>query len=94
MLSGGKMGDVLQKNSRGWPLYCVAWAFRFRNVFTGKTKEKLGFDYLHAEHAAHARAQFLNANTQKMQFGKLQIISAAPVVGFFAEDDNGDVVSV
>lgn len=84
------MADILQRNSRGWPLYAIAWAFKFRNVFTGKKKETVGFEYLHAEHAAHARAQFLNGNIERMRYGKLTIISAAPVVGWHAEDDNGD----
>ena len=84
------MADIVQKNSRGWPLYCVAFAFRYRNVFTGQLVEKCDFEYLHAEHAGHARAQFLNEHVQKMRFGKLEIISAAPAIGWHALDDNGD----
>ena len=85
------MGDILQRNSQGWPLYAVAYSFRFYSYMNNKVKETVGMEYMYAEHGGHARAQFLNSNRQKMQFGKLEIISAAPVVGWHAQDDNGDV---
>lgn len=90
MLWGVKVADILQRNSRGWPLYCVAWSYRYRNVFTGKVKEDLGFEYLHAEHDRYARAEFYKANAQKAECGKLEIISVAPAIGWHALDDNGD----
>ena len=85
------MADILQRNSQGWPLYAVAYAFRFWSYEQNKIKETVGMEYMFAEHSGHARAQFLHANVQKMKFGKLEIISAAPVVGWHAQDDNGDV---
>jgi len=82
--------SILQKNSKGLTLYCVAWSFKYFNVFTNKVEEKLGFDYMHADHSGHARAQFMNANTFRSKHGKLKIISSSPVIGFHALDDNGD----
>jgi len=88
------MGDILQRNSRGWPLHCVAWSHKYRNAFTGKIEEKVGFEYFHAQSGAHARALFYGANAQKASYGRLSVVSSAPVVGFHALDDNADEITV
>lgn len=68
------------------PLFAVA----FKGYIQATKSWTVDFKYLHAEDSNHARMQFCYANQGK----KFEIIGVAPVIGYFALDDNGDNVTV
>lgn len=64
------------------PLYAVAF------VYCGK---EIKFEYLHAADANEARYQFCCAHRSRRRYN---IIDIAPAVGYFVEDNHGDILSV
>jgi hypothetical protein len=80
---------VLQRNAKGLVLFACAYECHYwRN---GRKKLKLGFEYMHAENAGHARGMFWAANTLP---GKVRLVEVAPVVGFEVKDNHGERLAV
>ncbi len=75
---------VLSKSKDGKTLYAVAFLKWTRQGWVN------GLEHLHADDVGHARAQFCCANPNRRTH---RIIDVAPAIGFFAEDDNGDILS-
>jgi len=67
---------LVQRTKNGQLLYAIVYAVGERRV---------DIEYVHAENATHARAQFWAG---KIRHRATEIIEAAPVVGFF-ENETG-----
>lgn len=76
----------LISNHDGQILFAVAF-----EIFRHGILDRAEIVYVHATDSNHARHQFLishpNRNTHRM-------VAAAPVIGYFAEDEHGEVLSV
>ena len=73
-------------------LYCVAYEWRVRRA--GKWSSwKAEFDYVHADSAGEARMIFAKAEPYNPS-KQIHIANAAPVVGYFVDDNHGDSLSV
>lgn len=69
-------------------LYAIAWEKRTR---AGVVLD-CGHDYLHAESAGHAKAQYLRGLAPEERRGR-HIVEVAPAVGFHVHDNHGDKLS-
>jgi len=76
---------VLTYDRSGKILYAVVYVHRWK----GRTRT--GTEYMHAENQSHAEGMFMAAHGMP---GKVQIIEAAPVVGFEVLDNHGDWLTV
>ena len=78
---------LIPKTKSGKILYSIAY-----NYLEAKTKNWIpALLYLHAEDIEDARLQFFRGETEH---ARMNVVGIAPVIGYFAEDDNADVVSV
>ena len=71
---------IVIQSKNGLILYVVAYV----HFYNGK--KKADFEYNHSENSTHAKLQFHAANNRP---GKVKIIDAAPVVGFYC-DEHGE----
>jgi hypothetical protein len=83
------MSVLLRSNKTGRVLYAVAYF-----IYSKENKEivKTGFEYMHADNAAHARACFFAAHPKAAKMhnlGRLEITGIAPAIGM-KTDDNGE----
>lgn len=70
-------------------LYCVAY-----KKFTGDEEGNFTFEfeYLHAKSSVEAKFFFGAAHVQELTLGYFQIIDVSPAVGFFVEDNHGEIL--
>jgi hypothetical protein len=50
--------------------------------------------YMHATSSRSAELSFRHSHSRALMAGRARIIAVAPVVGYHAQDDNGDILSV
>lgn len=81
------MSKVYQKVASGKILYAIAYNYKEKATRTWIP----ALLYLHAVDIQDARLQFLHGETEHE---RMNVIGIAPVVGFFANDDNADSISV
>lgn len=72
---------VLTYDSSGKILYAIVYVHRY------KGRVRTDTEYMHAENQGHAQGMFMAAHGMP---GTVQIIEAAPVVGFNVLDNHGD----
>lgn len=87
----------MHTTSDGKALYAVAVESR-RKVQVGPNRFRAtpwegDIRYLHATDLAEARVMFTAAHSQEILSKCMRIVEVALAVGFFAEDDHGDVLS-
>jgi hypothetical protein len=51
------------------------------------------FDYLHAKDYVEANWKYRTAHTKDLMSRKIRIVSIAPAVGFFVQDEHGEVLA-
>lgn len=69
-------------------LYCIAYEYRVKR---GVWRPEL--DYLHANDANDARWWFFQSESPQV-FRQVRVVSVAPVVGYFVNDNHGEDLSV
>lgn len=80
------MSAILRKQqSSGKYLYAVAYEVYRRGVLV-----RGDIEYLHAEDTLHAGNQFKLAHPNRNTH---HIVGVAPAIGFFVEDNHGEVLS-
>jgi hypothetical protein len=50
-------------------------------------------EYLHADDTRSANFQYRAAHTRELMAGKIRIVEVAPAVGWFVQDEHGEVLS-
>ncbi len=82
--------DLVHTTASGKTLYAIAYMYSPR---PGAWKGD--FLYVHAEDAGEARLIYLRSHDPEMlKLRNVTITGVAPVIGYFANDDNGTSLSV
>lgn len=69
-------------------LFCAACELYSDNTPAAVMTPKMF--YFHARNARHGEAWFRFSHQRAIMRGRMKVVAVAPVVGFLAEDDNGD----
>jgi len=88
MIIGQKMSEA-PKGENGKILYAVCVEVLDEN---GQVKKSV-IEYIHATDYVNANWSYRTAHSSALVNGKIQIVDIAPAVGWFVQDEHGEVLA-
>lgn len=88
MIIGQKLSEA-PKGEKGKILYAVCVEVLDKN---GQVKKSV-IEYIHATDYVNANWSYRTAHSTALVSGKIQIVDIAPAVGWFVQDEHGEVLT-
>lgn len=88
MIIGQHMGEA-PKTEKGKLIYAVCVEVCDKN---GEVKKSV-IEYIHATDYVNANWSYRSAHSNALVSGKIRIVDIAPAVGWFVQDEHGEVLA-